>query len=56
MARRITDAVAHGCDWVTTETGAETAEHPNPSLHNMRRSGLTELYERRNWVWRRPAG
>jgi GNAT superfamily N-acetyltransferase len=56
MARRIMDAVAHGCDWVTTETGAETAEHPNPSLHNMRRSGLTELYERRNWVWRRPAG
>jgi len=52
MARRIRDAAALGCQWVTSETGAETAESPNPSLHNMRRIGLTELYERRNWVWR----
>lgn len=52
MVRRINDAAAAGCAWITCETGAETPEHPNPSLHNMRRMGLTELYERRNWVWR----
>jgi ribosomal protein S18 acetylase RimI-like enzyme len=51
MVRRIRDAAAQGCAWVTAETGAETPQAPNPSLHNMRRLGLTELYERRNWVW-----
>ncbi len=52
MVRRIRDATERGCSWVTAETGAETPEDPNPSLHNMRRMGLVELYERRNWVWR----
>ena len=52
MVRRIRDAAAAGCTTVVTETGAETPEEPNPSLHNMRRMGLTELYERRNWIWR----
>jgi GNAT superfamily N-acetyltransferase len=52
MARRMRDAAAAGCTWVTAETGSETPESPNPSLHNMRRMGLTELYERRNWNWR----
>jgi GNAT superfamily N-acetyltransferase len=54
MTRRINDAAAAGCAWITCETGAETPGSPNPSLHNMRRIGLTELYERRNWVWRAP--
>lgn len=48
MVRRIRDAAARGCATVVTETGAETPESPNPSLHNMRRLGLTELYERQN--------
>ena len=52
MTRRIADAAAAGCEWITAETGAETPEDPNPSLHNMRRIGLVELYERRNWLWR----
>ena len=52
MVRRIRDAAARGCRWITGETGAESAEARNPSLHNMRRLGLVELYERRNWVWR----
>ncbi len=25
------------------------------SLHDMRRIGLIELYEQRNWVWQAPA-
>lgn len=52
MVRRMNDAAAAGCAWITCETGVETPENPNPSLHNMRRMGLTELYQRRNWVWR----
>jgi len=49
--RRIADAAAAGCEWITAETGTETPEEPNPSLHNMRRIGLVELYDRRNWRW-----
>lgn len=52
MKARIDEAVRRGCAWVGSETGAETPESPNPSLHNMRRLGLTELYHRGNWVWR----
>lgn len=52
MAIRLEDADAAGVRWIGTETGAETPEDPNPSLHNMRRLGLTELYERRNWIWK----
>jgi hypothetical protein len=52
MVRRMRDAAERGCAWVSAETGSETPEQPNPSLHNMRRLGLTELYERRNWIWR----
>lgn len=52
MARRVEDANALGAAWIVTETGTETADDPNPSLHNMRRLGFTELYERRNWIWR----
>jgi GNAT superfamily N-acetyltransferase len=52
MARRVADAASLGCTWTTAETGTETEEDPNPSLHNMRRIGLRELYDRRNWIWR----
>jgi hypothetical protein len=31
-----------------TETGAETPEDPNPSLHNMHRMGFRDLYGRQN--------
>ena len=52
MARRIADAAAAGCRWIATETGSETAEDPNPSLHNMHWAGFTTLYQRTNWVRR----
>jgi len=54
MSRRIEDARARGARWITSETGAETPESPNPSLHNMRRLGLVERYERQNWIWKPP--
>jgi GNAT superfamily N-acetyltransferase len=50
MAARLRAAAHEGCRWVFTETGAETPDNPNPSMHNMRRMGFSELYERRNWV------
>ncbi|HEU4568313.1 MAG TPA: GNAT family N-acetyltransferase [Marmoricola sp.] len=52
MRARVEEARHRGCRWIGTETGAESPESPNPSLHNMRRLGFTELYERRNWVWK----
>lgn len=52
MAARLRDAAAAGSAWITCETHVETEQSgPNPSLHNMRRMGFTELYERRNWRW-----
>jgi GNAT superfamily N-acetyltransferase len=54
MSVRISDALGTGAEWITSETGAETPDSPNPSLHNMRRLGLGEQYERTNWIWRPP--
>jgi GNAT superfamily N-acetyltransferase len=52
---RIVAAAAEGCRWVISETGAETPEDPNPSLHNLHRLGFTDLYDRRNWILKFPA-
>lgn len=45
LLRRIADAKAAGCSWVSAETVPESME-PNPSLRNMKRLGLRELYHR----------
>ena len=50
FARRIADAGAHGCRLVITETGEDTPEDPNPSLHNMLRTGFQVAYLRPNWA------
>jgi GNAT superfamily N-acetyltransferase len=50
MARRIRDAAALGCDWVITETGEDTPQQPNPSFHNMLRTGFELAYQRANYV------
>lgn len=52
MLARMALAADLGCRWLSTETGSETTERPNPSLHNMRRLGFTSLYERKNWIYR----
>jgi len=41
-----------GCRWVVAEVGRPAEGAANPSLNNMRRAGLRELYVRRNWIWR----
>jgi GNAT superfamily N-acetyltransferase len=53
---RMREARDRGCRWASAETWAETPEHPNPSQHNMRAVGLTEVHVRRNWVYRRQTG
>ncbi|WP_062293479.1 GNAT family N-acetyltransferase [Demequina phytophila] len=55
LSERITAATDAGCVWIAGETGAEKDGEHNPSLHNMLRAGFVPMYERRNWVWRRPA-
>src|SRR5207245_6795471 len=47
MKARIEAAAGLGARWITAETGSETPEDPNPSLHNMCRAGLELLYHRR---------
>jgi hypothetical protein len=54
MARRIRDSAAAGCEWVITETGEDTPDNPNPSFHNMRRTGFQIAYLRPNYMLRVP--
>lgn len=49
MAARVRAAKGLGCEVLFTETGAETPDNPNPSLHNMHRMGFRDLYGRQNW-------
>ncbi len=50
MARRIQDGIALGCRWFTTETNEDTPEAPNPSYHNMLRTGFQLAYLRPIYV------
>lgn len=49
MARRIQDGAALGCTWLVTETGEDLPERPNPSYHNMLRTGFALAYQRANY-------
>jgi len=49
MAARIRAASDAGCKWIITETGEDTAENPNPSYHNMLRTGFKLAYLRANY-------
>lgn len=51
LARRMSDAKRLGCSWVTAETSPDTAEHPNPSYHNMLRAGLRVAYLRDKYLF-----
>jgi GNAT superfamily N-acetyltransferase len=53
---RIREARDRGLRWASAETWMESEGNPNPSQHNMRRAGLTEVHTRHSWVWRRPDG
>jgi hypothetical protein len=55
FARRIEDGIKLGCKWFVTETGEDTPENPNPSYHNMIRSGFKLAYQRPNYVHQPPS-
>jgi len=55
FARRITDGLALGCKWFITETPEDTTESPNPSYHNMLRTGFKLAYLRPNYVHKPPS-
>ena len=48
---RIREARDRGVRYASAETWLETADNRNPSQHNMRRAGLTEVHTRPSWVW-----
>ncbi|MEO8394500.1 MAG: hypothetical protein ABI700_16015 [Chloroflexota bacterium] len=50
MTRRIQEGIALGCDWLVTETRAERPDHPNPSYHNMLRTGFQLAYLRTDYL------
>ena len=50
LARRLSDAEADGCEWVTADTLAETAERASQSYRNMTRAGFTTIYDRPNYL------
>jgi hypothetical protein len=52
MARRIRDAIALGCEWIISETGEDVPERPNPSYHNMLRTGFHLAYQRPNYIFK----
>jgi GNAT superfamily N-acetyltransferase len=53
---RIREARDRGVRYASAETWLENDENPNPSQHNMRRAGLTEVHTRPSWVWRPAEG
>jgi GNAT superfamily N-acetyltransferase len=52
LATRAAVARAAGVRLLVGETEADPG---NPSLRNLRRAGFTLVYERTDWLWRRPA-
>jgi GNAT superfamily N-acetyltransferase len=50
MTRRIADGAALGCRWFASETGQDLPDKPNPSFHNMLRTGFKVAYHRPNYM------
>lgn len=56
LEARIREARDRGVRYASAETWLENEENRNPSQHNMRRAGLTEVHTRPTWVWRASEG
>lgn len=50
LARRMREACALGCRWVTAETADDLPDKPNPSVHNLARLGWRLLHRRPAWM------
>jgi ribosomal protein S18 acetylase RimI-like enzyme len=55
VLRRLHDAAAMGCSWVSVETAEDTAVRDAPSFRNLRRLGFDVAYTRPNHLWPAPA-
>jgi hypothetical protein len=55
VIRRMHDARAAGCDWVSVETAEDSIEKDAPSFRNLTRLGFEAVYRRPNHLWTRPA-
>ncbi|MBI1277596.1 MAG: GNAT family N-acetyltransferase [Anaerolineaceae bacterium] len=51
MTQRVRDGLDLGCRWFSTETGEESPQNPNPSYHNMLRTGFELAYLRPNYTY-----
>jgi hypothetical protein len=50
LVRRMREARALGCRWVTAETADDLPDKPNPSVHNLTRLGFRLLHRRPAWM------
>ena len=50
IARRMADARAAGCRWLTVETAEDKPDKPAPSFRNLRGMGFELAYLRPNWL------
>jgi hypothetical protein len=50
LARRMCEARALGCRWLTAETADDRPGKPNPSVHNLVRLGFRLLHRRPAWM------
>lgn len=55
IARRVLDAKAMGCRWLSVETAEDKPEKPAPSFHNVTRLGFKMAYFRDNYLGVTPA-
>ena len=51
VIRRLHDAAAAGCKWVSVETAEDTVTRDAPSFRNLRRLGFSIAYKRPNYLW-----
>jgi hypothetical protein len=50
MVHRLREGARLGCRTFVTETGEDRPDRPNPSFHNMRRTGFEVGYQRPNYM------
>ncbi len=50
LVRRMGQARALGCRWITAETADDLPDRPNPSVHNLHRLGFRLLHRRPAWM------
>lgn len=51
LHHRIRQAIRHGCTTIISETGDDTPDAQNQSLRNMKRTGFSVAYRRRNYIY-----